>query len=65
MSYSEIAPCWNCGKKGDQEGTGKCTDLLKIQEAMNKIHSTTDGGHQGSGSIILMCNQRVPTGDQR
>lgn len=53
MSYSVNSPCWNCEKKD------ACTDLKHIQEAVQTIHNTgREGGHQGSGSVTLMCTRQ-------
>ena len=53
MSYSLVSGCYNCEKKAD------CTDLPKLQEAVSKIHENccNEGGHLGSGNIILQCNR--------
>lgn len=50
MSYSLQAPCFNCDKKDT------CTDLKRVQEAVDTIHATNrEDGHQGSGYITLTC----------
>ena len=50
MSYSVNYPCFNCAKKDT------CTDLKRIQEAVQTIHNTSrEDGHQGSGTIVLAC----------
>lgn len=53
MSYSFNNPCFNCEKKE------QCTDREKVQEAVNKIHENCcdQGGHLGSGEILLMCTR--------
>lgn len=54
MSYSQVTPCWNCNKKE------KCTDHVKINDAVQSIHSenlSTESGHMGSGSIVLNCTR--------
>jgi len=53
MSYSLQNMCWTCKKRPD------CTDHVKIQDAINSIHENCcdEGGHLGSGSIILFCSR--------
>ena len=58
MSYSLTAPCWHCIKRVSEKNPEGCTDYDQIQEAVNKIHSTTDGHHQGSGTILLGCERQ-------
>lgn len=52
MSYSVMKPCWKCGK--NSANGGQCTDSQKLQEGVNKMYNG-DGGHQGSGTILLGC----------
>jgi len=52
MSYSVNEACWNCVKKD------KCTDHVKIREAVQEIHKdalSAESGHMGSGNIIIQC----------
>jgi hypothetical protein len=51
MSYSIQSPCYNCEKKD------ACTDLKAINDGVqNDIHTKSfEQGHQGSGTIVLMC----------
>jgi hypothetical protein len=52
MSYSVSSTCWNCLKKE------KCTDHVKIKDAVNEIHKQTasnEAGHMGSGNIMHQC----------
>lgn len=51
MSYSVNVPCYQCIKKDT------CTDYKKITKTVQEdIHQTPyDNGHQGSGTIVLMC----------
>jgi hypothetical protein len=52
MSYSFSNPCFNCAKKDT------CTDHKDIQAAITTIHTKTpEKGHQGSGTIVLMCTR--------
>lgn len=62
MSYSVSSPCYNCKKNQNvRTPEGKCSDMQEVQEAVNKIHSKTfDQGHQGAGSITLMCCRQEP-----
>lgn len=61
MSYSFMAPCYNCKKRKrinmvTEEVEGTCTDYDTQRAAIDKIHSTKpEEGHQGSGAITLMC----------
>lgn len=55
MSYVFIQPCYYCEKKEN------CKDTEKIQKAINEIHTTTDGSHLGSGSVILLCTKMIST----
>ena len=50
MSYSFNNPCYCCQKS--KEG---CEDSKKIQDAIYSIHTSTDGSHQGSGAVQMMC----------
>ena len=50
MSYSVYTPCWACKK------VKTCTDAKTLQEGVNAIHAHSyEQGHQGGGSISLMC----------
>ena len=52
MSYSVSSPCYNCHKRE------KCTDHVKIQEAVNNIHQdclSSEKGHMGAGVIAIQC----------
>lgn len=55
MSYSFINSCYCCEKKQN------CKDAEKIQKAIAEIHTSADGTHLGSGSIILSCSKMVST----
>jgi len=53
MSYSSYNTCHNCKKQK------VCTDHVKVQAAINDIHTGTlndVAGHCGAGSIIIMCH---------
>lgn len=53
MSYSLLNSCYSCVKKDT------CKDAEKIQKAIYEIHGTTyDEGHQGSGTIAIVCNRQ-------
>jgi hypothetical protein len=52
MSYSFMNPCNNCQRR---DGENPCKDMEKIQEAINNIHMSRDGSHQGSGNVVLCC----------
>ena len=57
MSYSVSSPCWACAKRET------CTDEKRIQEGVNRIHETSfEDGHQGSGIIVLACQQQHAKG---
>ena len=50
MSYSILSTCFSCDKKET------CTDLKRVNEAIQLIHSTSKAdGHQGRGWITLTC----------
>lgn len=54
MSYGTSFPCYNCKKKD------KCTDHVKVQNAVNSIHEeciSSESGHMGAGTIILQCHR--------
>jgi hypothetical protein len=53
MSYSFNNPCYLCAKSKD--AVNPCKDAEKVQESISKIHCSTDGSHQGSGEVLLMC----------
>lgn len=52
MSYSFNNPCYNCKKS---KGENPCEDAKKIRAAMDSIHQSNDGTHQGAGEVLLMC----------
>ena len=60
MSYGLTTPCWNCKNWTDPEKP--CQDSRKITQAIAEIHSSTDGSHQGAGSVILSCHKIHPIG---
>ena len=52
MSYSVTSPCHNCLKRE------KCTDHVKVQEAVDNIHHdciSSEEGHMGAGTIAIQC----------
>ena len=51
MSYSIESKCGACGKREE------CTDHVRVQEAVDKIHENccNEGGHLGFGSISIDC----------
>lgn len=64
MSYSYMDPCYNCRKsKTEIDGVvneNPCKDSEKIRTAINDIHMSTDGSHQGSGTVVLSCAKIWP-----
>lgn len=63
MSYSFSNPCYNCKKyvNMDNNPENPCKDEEKIRTAIDSIHASRDGSHQGCGKIVLMCCKMVPT----
>jgi hypothetical protein len=62
MSYSFNNPCYWCKKNRTEVNGVKnenvlCGDAKKIQDAINAIHMSNDGTHQGSGEVLLMCTK--------
>jgi len=55
MSYSLIAPCYDCTKKD------KCNDRHFIQGGINGIHDVwpQEKGHLGSGIVTISCQNYI------
>ena len=64
MSYGITNPCYNCKKQAQSVGgvpnDNPCKDLQKVMDAVNAIHNSNDGTHQGAGQVILLCTKIDP-----
>lgn len=64
MSYSLITPCCNYPSstpegQGDCIKKDTCTDRHALQGAIYGIHCSGPTSHQGSGRVVLECNNKV------
>ena len=69
MSYVITNPCYNCKKQPQSVGgvtnEHPCKDLHKIMDAIQNIHNSNDGSHQGAGQVILFCAKIDPINKQK